>query len=108
MATQKKRAEKKKEYSKIVTSWCRYIVTAFILFVCFESHRLGDLSAIESVAGIIKYIAVVSIGGYFYKARSENQIKLQIEYQKQASELKKMYGDDYVTETLEFDNLMDR
>lgn len=102
MATRQKR--KKKEYSKVVTGLCIGIVIAFIFFVCIEAHNQQDLSVMSSVSDIVQWIAVAAIGGYFYKARAENQIKLQLQYQKEASELRKKYGDDYVTETLDFDN----
>lgn len=104
MAT-KKRNRKKKEYSKTVTALCLGIVIAFILFVCIEAHNQQNLSAIDAISDIVQWIAVAAIGGYFYKARAENQIKLQLQYQREASELHKKYGDDYVTETLDFDNL---
>lgn len=102
MATKRKR--RKKEYSKVVTGLCIAIVIAFIFFVCVEAHKQQDLSVMSSVSDIVQWIAVAAIGGYFYKARAENQIKLQLQYQKEASELHKKYGDDYVTETLDFDN----
>lgn len=102
MATRQKR--KKKEYSKVVTGLCIGIVISFMFFVCIEAHNQQDLSVMSSVSDLVQWIAVAAIGGYFYKARAENQIKLQLQYQKEASELRKKYGDDYVTETLDFDN----
>ena len=96
---------RKKEYSKVIVAWCFAIITFFIFFACYESYKLSDPSPIGDIADIIKYLAVAAVGGYFIKSRSENKLKLQIQYQREASELKKKYGDNYVQETLEFDDL---
>ena len=101
------RKKKKREYSKVIVAWCFAIITFFILFACYEVHRLSDTSSIEYITDIVKYLAVVAVGGYFFKSRAENKVKLQIEYQRQASELRKKYGDDFIAETLDFDSLFD-
>lgn len=103
-----RKTRRKKEYSKVIVAWCFALITFFIMFACYEIHRLEDTSAIEFITDIVKYVTVVAVGGYFFKARAENTAKIQLEYQKQASELRKEYGDDYVSETLEFDNLTGR
>lgn len=98
-----KRKRKKREYSKVIVGWTFIVITAFFIFAFYEMHRLNDLTQLEFVTDVIKFLCVASVGGYFWKAKAENEVKLELEYQREASKLKKQYGEDFVTETLEFD-----
>lgn len=96
----KRNKRKKKEFSKVIIFWVLLSVIGFIVFYSYEAHRLGDLSAVEYLTDILKYLAVVSVGGYFWKAKNENLMRTNLEYTKEMNEMKKHYGDGFIVEEI--------
>ena len=76
-------AMKKKEYSKTVTtvvvSVFSALAVAFLVFVCYEMHRLGDLSPVAYIGPSIAGILTGAIGFYMSRAKAKSQTDLEWE-----------------------------
>lgn len=74
---------KKKEYSKVVTTAVLAVFStlavAFMVFVCYEMHRLGDLSPVAYIGPSVAGILVSVIGFYMWRAKAKSQTDLEWE-----------------------------
>lgn len=78
---------KKKEYSKVITSIVvipiLVVAIAFVVFVCYEMHRLGDLSPVAYIGtGIVGLLSIV-LSAYMWRAKAKSQSDLEWEKTKQ-------------------------
>lgn len=90
----------KKPYSKCITTAIIALAYLFIIFACYEMHRLSDLSPIAYIgAGIVALLAI-TVRAYMKRAVQEDLTKIKLEQVEGMSKLKKEYGDDFVNEDL--------
>lgn len=103
----KKKKEKKEkvhiDYSKklvgIVLAHIFIITDVFLVFCCYEMHKLQDLSSLSYIAPVIfgafSITVSAALGFYNWRASQNDFMKIEIEKTKQLSELKEKYGDNF-------------
>jgi predicted RND superfamily exporter protein len=78
---------KKKEYSKVITSIVVGLFSAtaigFIAFVCYEMHRLRDLTPVAYIGTGITGLLAIVMGVYAWRAKAKSQCDLEWEKTKQ-------------------------
>ena len=80
---QKKRREYSKSMTTIIASVFSTLAVAFVVFVCYEMHRLKDLSPVGWIgSGIVAILATI-IGFYMWRAKAKSQTDLEWEKTKQ-------------------------
>lgn len=89
------------ECSKLCV-WCvLLLVFAFLVFVCYEVHLTGDLSAIGYIAaGILVCLGLV-VKAYMKRAYQKDLVELELEKTRYLTVLKKKYGEDFVYERID-------
>ena len=91
---------KKKPFSKIVVVFVIILVTAFIIFCCYEMHRLGDLSPISYIGtGMIALLSTV-VAAYMWRAKQQDMFNLELEKIKEKAKLREELGDNYRDEAV--------
>ena len=91
---------KKKPFSKVVVVFVIILVTAFIIFCCYEMHRLGDLSPISYIGtGMIALLSTV-VAAYMWRAKQQDMFNLELEKIKEKAKLREELGDNYRDETV--------
>lgn len=97
----------KREYSKIITtivlSVFSSLAVGFVVFVCYEMHRLRDLSAVEHLAGPIVGIPAAIVAFYMWRAKAKSKSDLEWEKTKQLTLLRKKYPEHFVNGSIEND-----
>lgn len=91
---------KKKPFSKVIVGFVIVLVTAFILFCCYEMHRLGDLSPISYIGtGMIALLSTV-VAAYMWRAKQQDMFNLELEKIKEKAKLREELGDNYRDEAV--------
>lgn len=91
---------KKKPFSKVVVVFVIILVTVFIVFCCYEMHRLGDLSPISYIGtGMITLLSTV-VAAYMWRAKQQDMFNLELEKIKEKAKLREELGDNYRDETV--------
>jgi hypothetical protein len=98
--------KQKKEYSKIVTTIVVSVFSAlsvgFIAFVCYEMHRLGDLSPVGYIGPSIAGILASVIGFYMSRANAKSQTDLEWEKTKRLTLFKEEHPETYTEASVDF------
>lgn len=88
-----------KEYSKrittIVVAVFSSLAVAFILFVCYEMHRLGDLSPVAYIGPSIVGLLATVLAFYMWRAKAKSQTDLEWEKTKQLTVLREKYPEAF-------------
>lgn len=92
------------EYSKVITSIVvglfSFVAIAFIVFVCYEMHRLEDLSPVAYIGtGIVGLLTVV-LAAYMWRAKAKSQCDLEWERTKKFTEFREKHPEHFVKGTL--------
>ena len=83
------------EASKLFTDLSFLLAFGFVVFCCYEMHRLQDLTPIAYLgAGVLVLLGLV-INAYMKRAAAKDLANQKIYETKIMSELKKKYGDDF-------------
>ena len=91
---------KKKPFSKVVVVFVIILVTVFIIFCCYEMHRLGDLSPISYIGtGMIALLSTV-VAAYMWRAKQQDMFNLELEKIKEKAKLREEFGDNYRDEAV--------
>ena len=102
---------KKLEYSKIVTTIVLAIfstlATAFIVFVCYEMHRLGDLSPVGYIGPSIAGILVSVIGFYMSRAKAKSKTDLEWEKTKRLTLFREEHPETFTEGSVDFEECED-
>lgn len=95
---------KKTEYSKIVTTTVVTIFSTlavtFVIFVCYEMHRLGDLSPVGYIGPSIAGILASVIGFYMSRAKAKSQTDLEWEKTKRLTLLREKHPEAFIEGTI--------
>ena len=85
MAKPKRRI--KKPYSKCVVSYVLFLASAFLIWACYEMHRLNDLTPIAYIGtGVVGLIAA-ALGFYVWRAKASDTYDLAVKKAKKEQEL---------------------
>lgn len=91
----------KKEYSKVVTTWVvatfSFVAVAFIVFVCYEMHRLQDLSPVAYIGVGIIGLLTLTLKFYMRRAEAKSQTDLEWEKTKRMTEYREKHP-EYFTQ----------
>lgn len=91
---------KKAPFSKIIVGFVIALVTAFVIFCCYEMHRLGDLSPISYIGtGMIALLSTV-VAAYMWRAKQQDMFNLELEKIKEKAKLREELGENYRDETV--------
>lgn len=79
-------------WSKVLTASVVLLAYGFVIWACFEMHRLDDLSPIAYIgASIIGLVATV-ITAYMWRAKHKGLVEGDKEFTEFMAELEKKYG----------------
>lgn len=90
----------KREFSKVVTSIVvglfSFVAVAFIAFVCYEMHRLEDLSPVGYIGVPIVGLLATVLGIYSSRAKAKSKTDLQWEQTKQLTLFREKHPEYFV------------
>lgn len=96
-----KKKGKKIEYSKVVTTVVVSIFTvmtiAFVVFVCYEMHVLGDLSPVAYIGPSLMVPLTGVVGAYMWRAKAKSQNDLEWEKTKKLTKFREKHP-EYFTQ----------
>lgn len=91
---------KKRPFSKVIVGYVLFLVTAFIVFCCYEMHRLENLDPVQVMGtGIVSALTLV-VGAYMWRAKQADLATIELEKIKEKAELRSKYGEFFEDETL--------
>ena len=77
----------KREFSKVITAAVlvtfSFVAVFFVLFVCYEMHRLGDLTPVADLADPILAVPAAFVAFYMWRAKAKSKTDLEWEQTKQ-------------------------
>lgn len=77
----------KKPYSKCAVSYVLFLASAFLIWACYEMHRLNDLTPIAYIGtGVVGLIAA-TLGFYVWRAKASDTYDLAVKKAKKEQEL---------------------
>ena len=99
---------KKKEYSKIISTIVITIFSAlaigFIVFVCYEMHRLRDLSPVAYIGPSIVGVLVAVFGFYMWRAKAKSQTDLEWEKTRQLTLFREKHPEYFTMGTVDIED----
>ena len=90
-----KNNKNKIETSKKVIFSVIVLTYIFVVFACYMIYKTEDLSPFTYLIPSIFGLATTSLGFYSWKAKKENELKLEIEKAKQEIKLNKKLNIDF-------------
>lgn len=100
---------KKREYSKMATTAVVATFTAlavgFVAFVCYEMHRLEDLSPVAYIGPSIVGLLAAVLGFYMWRAKAKSQNDLEWEKTKQLSLFREKHPEYFTQGTDIYDDM---
>ena len=95
---------KKKEFSKVLTACVMPVLLIlaifFVGFVCYEMHRLEDLSPVEHMAGPILGIPAAVVAVYMWRAKAKSKTDLEWEQTKQLTLFREKHPEAFTKATI--------
>ena len=108
MSSEKREVKTLKEYSKIITSLLTPVLTllavGFVIFVCYEMHRLGDLSPVPYLAPPIIGVPVAVVGLYMWRAKAKSKTDLEWEQTRQLTLFREKHPECFTRGSVALDN----
>ena len=71
--------KKKLPFSKLVIGYVIVLCSLFLIFVCYEIHRLCDLTALAYIGTSIVGLMASSLGFYVWRARKTDDYELALQ-----------------------------
>lgn len=97
----KTNTNKKKETSKILLFSVLVLTYLLTIFICITIIIFNDLSPLSYLIPSFFGLSIIVVGFYSWKAKKENQLKLEIEKIKEEYKLKAKYKDDNIKINME-------
>lgn len=102
-----KTTREKAEYSKKITTAAVILAYAFVIFTCYEMHRLCDLSPISFIGvGIIAMLAIC-VRSYMKRAYQRDLVWMRVNQSRELSKLKVEFGDNFILAEQQMDVTVD-
>ena len=76
------------------------LAVGFVVFICYEMHRLGDLTPVAYMAAPIIGIPVAVVGFYMWRAKAKSQTDLEWEKTKQLTLFREKHPEAFTEGTL--------
>lgn len=110
MSPGKREAKVWREYSKVITSLLTPVLTilavGFVIFVCYEMHRLEDLSPVPYLAPPIIGVPVAVVGLYMWRAKAKSKTDLEWEQTKQLTLFREKHPEYFTQGNIALDDDM--
>lgn len=101
----------KKEYSKDITSIVVIplvvVAIGFIIFICCEMHRLGDLSPAAYIWPTLGALLVAVVGLYMWRAKAKSLCDLEWEKTKQLTLFREKHPEHFTEGKIDLDDFED-
>lgn len=99
----------RKRYSQRITTivvsvFCS-IAVGFIAFVCYEMHRLQDLSPVAYIGPSIVGLLATVLGAYMWRAKAQSKTDLEWEKTKQLTLWREKHPEAFTHGTLNTEDL---
>ena len=78
-------------WSKILTVAVLLLVYGFVIWACYEMHRLNDLSPIGYMAASIIGLLATTIATYFWRAKHKDLVEQDMVFTRFMAELNKEF-----------------
>lgn len=95
---------KKREYSKVVTTVMvtifSVIAICFIVFVCYEMHRLNDLSPVAYIGPSVVGLLATVLAFYMWRAKAKSANDLEWEKTKQLTKFREKHPEYFTQGTV--------
>lgn len=91
----KEKQKKKIEASKLFTDLSFCLAFGFVIFCCYEMHRLQDLTPITYLGGGILILLGIVVNAYMKRAAAKDLARQKIYETQMLSKIKQKYGDNY-------------
>ena len=105
----KKSKKKKREYSKVITSLVvgvlLVLAVAFIAFICYEMHMLGDLSPVAYIGPSLTVPITGVLGFYMWRAKAKSQTDLEWEKTKKLTKLREKHPENFTQGEVNIDDM---
>lgn len=85
---------KKRPTSKVVLFFVMLLVAVFIVWCCYEMHRLDDLSPLAYIGPSVIALGATAVGFYNWRAKQSDMVQIEIKRLELIAQLKQTYGDD--------------
>ena len=72
------------------------LAVGFVIFVCYEMHRLEDLSPVAYLAAPIVGIPVALFGFYMWRAKAKSKTDLEWEQTKRLTQFREKHPEAFV------------
>ena len=90
---------RKHEYSKVITTIVvavfSVLAVGFVVFVCYEMHRLGDLTPVAYIGPSIVGLLATVLAFYMWRAKAKSENDLEWEKTKQLTALRNKYPEAF-------------
>jgi hypothetical protein len=70
------------------------LVAVFIVWCCYEMHRLDDLSPLAYIGPSVITLGATAVGFYNWRAKQSDMVQIEIKRLELIAQLKQTYGDD--------------
>lgn len=85
---------KKTPASKKIISVVLALVGVFIVWCCYEMHRLETLEPLAYIGPAVIALGAVAVGFYNWRAKQSDVVAIEMKRLEVIAELKKEYGED--------------
>lgn len=91
---------KKAPTSKIIIFVVLLLVAAFVIWCCYEMHRLDNLDALAYIAPAVLGLGATAVGFYNWRAKQADKAQIELKRLDIMAELKKKHGENFPTEAI--------
>lgn len=76
------------------------LVVVFVVWCCYEMHRLNDITALAYIGPAVVALGAAVVAVYMWRAKQTDMVQLEMKRLEMIAELKAKHGDDLPNETL--------
>ena len=76
------------------------LVVVFVIWCCYEMHRLNDITALAYIGPAVVALGAAVVAVYMWRAKQTDMVRLEMKRLDMIAELKAKHGDNLPNETL--------
>lgn len=85
---------KKRPTSKCIIFTVLALVCAFVVWCCYEMHRLNNLEPLAYIGPAVIGLGATAVGFYNWRAKQSDMVTLEVKRLELIAKLKQKYDDD--------------